>query len=200
MLQDVVVNLAAGLAVFVLDVVLVVWLLPKVLHRRLEARWMPTRIAFAERATESYLEIVSSLSRAIREEYWNEPVKIRAAQSLKDEISFFIVALDPEMTAIGARYLRSTEQVLEGIESVRYVFLKTGNGALDQTWKMIGAGYIDELKQELAEQDRLMRALRGHVRLREPVSDANLQASIRCLNEWAAYFAGLPDRALAGVL
>jgi hypothetical protein len=192
MVQDVLVNLATGLAVFVLDVILVVWLLPKILQRRLEARWMPTRVAFARRATESYAEIVSSLSGCTRQDYWKEPVTLKSAQSLKNEISFFIVGLDPEMTALGAAYLRSTEQVLDRIESVRVIFQKIDNGRLNPMWKSSGSNNVHWLKDELLQQYRLVRALRDHVRL-EPPDDENMKLGLMSLDAVAGYFARLPE-------
>ena len=65
-LDEVLVNLAAGLIIFILDVLLIVWLLPRILDRRHRKKWQGARRRFVTRLIERQQRIINQWAGRIK--------------------------------------------------------------------------------------------------------------------------------------
>jgi hypothetical protein len=188
MLQDVIVNLAAGLIILVLDVALVVWLLPKVLFRRIKERWKPARIAFAEKVDASHFFIISLLRECHMSFRWTTRAAGKTSKELRlkeirDDIAFYTMAFDPEMTAMGVDYLHSAEEVAELIEGIVGVVQDDSSPNFMQE---NAARNIAELREKFLAQNGLVRKLCAYVGVPDPLvssehGESDLHRSIRSL-------------------
>lgn len=202
MLQDIIVNLAAGLIILVLDVALVVWLLPKVLLRRMEERWKPMRIAFAEKVDASHYFIVSLLRECHVSFQWTSRAgktsKEMRLKEIRDDIAFYTMAFDPEMTAMGVEYLQSAGEMAELIEGIVSIVQSDSRPAI---MKDNVAGNIAELREKLLAQNGLVRKLCAYVGVPDPLvssehGENDLRKSIRSLEQLDKKLAAAhwPDR------
>lgn len=197
MLQDIVVNLAAGLIILVLDVALVVWLLPKVLFRRMEERWKPARIAFAEKVDASHWFIISLLRECHMSFQWTTRAAGKTSKELRlkeirDDIAFYTMAFDPEMTAMGVEYLHSAEEVAELIEGTVGV---VQSDSRPDFMKDSVARNIAELREKLLAQNGLVRKLCAYVGVPDPLvssehGENDLRSSIASLEQLGKELAG----------
>jgi hypothetical protein len=115
---DFAINLAAGLAVFGLDVILIVWLLPVILQRRSEARWAPTRKLMVQRITDLNQRCWEELDKEHRTDATVVDI-FSHARSLSSEVSAYTPAMSPQLAGLCAEYLSWNYAAIAGFDRMK---------------------------------------------------------------------------------
>jgi hypothetical protein len=171
--QDFSINLAAGFLVFVLDVALIAWLLPRLLQRRSEARWIPVRQDYVERLTEVTREIYACFP--VEVEYQMEYVlqipiphtlpPRSGAKSVRDDVAAFSSCFDPELAKLTSQFLNAVRLVLPWLDDVDAHIAKRKSTPPDD-WSEIflsSQGHLQEYS--LGDLNKQIASLRNHVGL-----------------------------------
>lgn len=127
--RDFGVNIAAGLAVFILDILLIAWLLPRILAKRREAEWKPVLkdliVELEQHQYQSLSTLIDAARAAVRVadasqhlssfgHAWRSAIQklAEARYILAASLPIYALALNPQIASQLASYSRRTVHLL----------------------------------------------------------------------------------------